>query len=206
MIYLIWWSPRWGKTTLAKKLSQKLSIPVLSTDFFRLMLLPYFNWKQKEEAFPFEEMYDKVGIESLYTVYSGKELLSADMHESQILWKGIQSFIDFIVSSKKDYIIEWIHLLPELLSMYKDSSKCTILYLTKTDTEKICLWLRSNRGNDDWIADNVTDVWLTDVARVLSTYWVYFEEEARKYDFKFYNTEDDFFEVLDSIVSNITQK
>ncbi len=206
MIYLIGGSPRWGKTTLAQKLSKELSIPYLSTDYFRLMMIPYFSWEEKDVRFPFEKMENQSGIIWLYRDHSGKELLDADLHEADFLWTGISVFITHLMICRKDYIIEGVHFLPRLISQYRENKDIKSLILTKTDDQKILHWLRENRNNGDWIADNIKDdATLWNAAKCLAEYGKYFEDESKKYDLPFLSTEDDFFRTLDHAIELLKQ-
>lgn len=207
MIYIISGSPRGGKTTLAKKLSLRLSIPYFSTDYLRLMLIPYSSpWVERDTHFPFEKMCDASGIASLYRDYSGHDLLDADIVESDFLWTGIDTFISFLLQTWQDYILEWSHFLPRLVSKYKDEASVRIVYLTKTDEEKIFDGLVNNRGNNDWIADNIhDDSTLRLAASWLAEYGKYFEVESAKYWLTSISTENDFSETLERVLDMLIE-
>ena len=194
MIYLIWWSPRSGKTTLSKKLSQELSIPYISTDYLRLVVIPYFQWDDKKENFPFEEMFEKYNnVEIFYKNSKGKDILNADIKEAHTLWKGIMGFIQHLLLSKTDYIIEWVHFLPELVNTFKNNTEVKIVILIKEDEQKIFDGLIENRWSGDWIADNIKDdTVLRSTAKSLSEYGKYFNEEWEKYWIHIINTEESF--------------
>lgn len=194
MIYLIWGSPRSWKTTLSKKLSQDLDIPYISTDYLRLVIMPYFKWVDKDINFPFESMFDKYwDIEEFFKNSKWNDLLNADVKEAETLWEGIMWFIEYLLLSNTDYIVEWVHFLPKLVNKLQDKKNIKIVTLTKVDQQKIFEWLIKNRGNGDWIADNINDnKVLEKVAESLSGYGKYFTEESGKYWLKVINTEQNF--------------
>lgn len=199
MIYLIWGSPRSGKTILAKKLSKTLDIPYISTDYLRLVVMSYFKNEDKNINFPFEKMFNIAwGIDNFFKNYSWKELLKADIKESETLWSGIESFIKHLLFSKTNYIIEGIHFLPKLIKKYKDDKNFKIIILTKIIDDKIFNGLLQNRNTWDWIADNIKDdKILLSAAKSLSEYGKYFIKESKKYEFMFINTEDNFHDKIE---------
>ena len=201
MIYLIGGSMRGGKTTLAKKLSKELDIPCISTDYLRLVVMSYFLGEEKDVSFPFEKMFDLSGMK-IFQDYSGSELLEADIKESEVLWRGIESFIQHLLLVKKDYIFEGVHLLPSLVAKYKESGDFKIVLLTKIDKEKILRGLLENKGNNDWIADNInSSKELAIVAGSLEKYGKYFVEESKKYGLRWINTEDNFKDRIDEALN-----
>ncbi len=191
MLYLIGGSMRGGKTTLTKKLSKELDVPYISTDYLRIVVMSSFTGEEKDANFPFERMFDLSGMK-IFQDYSGKELIEADIKESEFLWRGIKSFIEHLLLVKNDYILEGVHLLPSLVAEYKVNDSFRIVQLVKTDKEKILQGLINNKGNGDWIADNVEDKDLDAVAGSLVEYGKYFVEQSDKYGLRYVNTEDDF--------------
>lgn len=204
MIYLIGGSMRGGKTTLAKKLSDVLNVTYISTDYLRLVVMSYFEGKEREVNFPFEKMFD-VSDMNIFQDYPGRELLKADLKESETMWRGIESFIKYILLVNKDYIFEGVHLLPSLVAKYKNDSNFKIILLAKTNQEKILQGLLENRGNGDWIADNIdNDEVLVSVAESLVEYGKYFTRECDEYGLKCINTEDNFSDRIDEALKYLT--
>jgi 2-phosphoglycerate kinase len=206
MIYLIGGSPRSGKTILSKKLAKALDIPHLSTDYLRLIVMPYFKGEDKNENFPFEKMFDLAGIDKFFNDYSGQEMLEADIREAKTLWPGIKSFIDHLLLCKTDYIIEGVHFLPNLVSQFKDDKNFKIILLAKTDSDKIFSGLLQNKNGGDWIADNIKDdKTLLSAAKSLSEYGKYFVEESKKYGFTCINTEDNFLGRIEDVANSLKE-
>ncbi len=202
MIYLIGGSPRSGKTILSKKLSQDLGIPYLSTDTLRLFMVACLDDEDKYSYFPFEKMFDSTAIDSFYKKYSGDSILKADVEEAKNLMPGIVAFIKYFQSSNSDYILEGVHFLPELISGLQEDEGIKTVILSKKDSDKIYEGLIENRGNNDWIADNIQDDGtLLAAAKSLSLYGEYFETEAAKYNIAHINTEDSFFDKIEEALT-----
>ena len=78
-----------------------------------------------------------------------------------------------------------------------------IVFLTKLNADKILKGLVKNKQNGDWLIDNIKDKKsLPIAAKYLSDYGKYFKEETKKYDFKCFNTEDDFLSQINKITNN----
>lgn len=202
MIYLIGGSPRSGKTILARKLSQKLSIQNISTDLLRLFMIASLNPADKYKYFPFEKIFDTAGsVESFYQSTTASEMLAADITEAENLMPGILAFIDHLQKTETDYIIEGVHFLPSLIPHLKTAPNIKILILTKTDGTLIHQGLKENKGQSDWIADNIhNDQTLANAVNSLAEYGKYFETESEKYQFHYINTEDHFLDKIEEAV------
>ena len=84
MIYLIGGTPRSGKTTLSKKLSEALNIQYISTDILRLCMVASLKNPEKYKYFPFEKMFDSaVTVDVFYRDVSAEKMLSADIEEAK---------------------------------------------------------------------------------------------------------------------------
>jgi 2-phosphoglycerate kinase len=197
MLYLIGGSPRGGKSILSRKLSKALTVPYVSTDNLRLVVLPYHKGKEKDKNFPFIKMFDSVAIDKFFQKYSGQEMLRADLQEAKSIWPGMKSLIDHLLVCKMDYIIEGIHLLPNFVKQYKDNKNVKIVFLTKVDEGKIYKGLLRNKNNSDWLMDNTKNKeTILLVAKSLNDYGKFFLKETEKYGFKCFNTEDKFLDQI----------
>lgn len=201
MIYLIGGSPRGGKTILSEKLSKKIKAPYVSTDYLKLMLRPYFKGAEKEKMFPFDKIWKSLTRENFFKKYTGKEMLHMDTYEAKIIWPGVRLFITHLAKGQIDYIIEGVHLLPKYIKYFKNNPNVKIIFLSKTDEEKIYKGLFKNKGRKDWIMDKLEDKAIIKLAaRNLSTYGPYFEKETKKYKLKLINTESDFNKQLNEAI------
>lgn len=207
MLYLIGGSPRGGKTILSKKLSKKIEVPYISTDYLKLILRPYFKEKERKEMFPFDKIWKKLNLNDYFLNYTGKQMLAIDIKEGKTLWTGMKYLISHLSKRKIDYIIEGVHLLPNLIKDFKDDPNVKIIFLTKTDEEKIYSGLFKNKSERDWILEKVKDKDILKlVAKSLSFQGSYFEKETKKYNFKLINTEDNFLEKINQAITYLTKK
>lgn len=204
MIYLIGGGPRSGKTTVARALSEKIGVPYISTDYFRLVVMPYFKGDKMALNFPYEVMFDQYdSIHEFFAASGGNDLLEADLKESDVLWEGIEAFLEHMLMSDTDYIVEGIHLLPKFIEKYNDDENVKSVILYKKNVELIFDGLKANQNNDDWIASNIdSDEVLTKAAESLGVYGKYFEDAISKYEgMNGINTEENFFERIDKVIS-----
>lgn len=193
MIYLIGGSARAGKSLLAKKLGQKLLIPYLTIDDLRPVIMAYFKGNEKQANFPFERMFDVKKIDEYYQKYSSQEIFQADLKEIKAMWPGVKALINHLLACKVDYVLDGIYLLPSLVKCYENSKNVKIIYLVKTDEEKIYEGLFKNTNNHDWLLGNTKNKeTIRLAAKSVSDYGKFFSREADKYGFEHINTEDDF--------------
>ncbi len=62
------------------------------------------------------------------------------------------------------------------------------------DKDKIYQGILDNKNGNDWISDNIQDKEIIlKAAESLVLYGNYFLREAKKYNFKYFNTEDNFY-------------
>lgn len=198
MIYLIGGAPRCGKTILAKKIAVKRKIPCISTDTIRSMVIactpkrhinkkfPYQHLQLEENAVPYQDMARN----------SSAVLLRAEITESKSIWPSTRAMIEHFVECKQDFIIEGVHLLPELvvqLRKMKYWKNIKIIYLVKQNKEAILDGFRRNTSPHDWLAGALkNEVVLQKAAAMVCTKSMYIAKQAKKLQFKVVNMDDDF--------------
>ena len=207
MIYLIGGSPRGGKSILSRKLSKKLNIPYISSDTVKLVLRPYFKGKKKYEMFPFDKIWHSLKLDDYFLQYSGQQMINIDIREGKTIWPAMKNLIQHYLDRKIDYIYEGVHLLPSLVKEFRGNNDVKTVFLTKQDEEKIYQGMFKNKGNRDWIMDNTKNKdTIRLAAKSLSIYGNYFLREARKYNFKCINTEDNFSKKLNEAMQYLIAK
>jgi 2-phosphoglycerate kinase len=197
MIYLIGGSPRGGKSILSRKLSKKLNVPYISTDNLKSVVMPYFKGKEKLKCFPIEKMFDLAAIDKYFENYTGQEMLAANIAEAKSMWPGIKSLILYLRACDMDYIIEGVHLLPNLVKQFSNDKNIKIAFLVKSDEVKIFNGLLRNKNNNDWLVDHVkNEKTVSMAAKSLCVYGKYFNKESEKYGLMCINTEDNFLDKI----------
>ncbi|MFH1142422.1 MAG: hypothetical protein ABIH67_02740 [Candidatus Uhrbacteria bacterium] len=212
MIYLIGGSPRSGKTTLSIKLSKKLGVPWISSDYIRSFILPYIPKKDIAFRMPIEEMFfkkSKCNNDLYYQNYSLSEQIQADIIEGKTMWPGIKRFIENSIWSKNSFIIDGVHLLPEMVSQFKGTSfwkNIKIVYLVKTDEEKILPGFWKSNDPSDWLLTcTKKDKIFSEAAKMVAKFGRYLEKEAKKYGLKVYNTDQNFQKKINQAVKNLSK-
>lgn len=175
MIYLIWWSPRCWKTTLSTSIQKNYDIPCLHLD---QLMWTYFNSLTKEkqqELFPIYSL--KNWDAERFDRYTMKENIDIELKE----WRNMTNIILNIIKdnsfSFQDYIIEWVHLTPELVRSIIDKNGTKVfktVFIINTSCNNILKWIRShlNTGWECWLK------WLPDdCLNLYSSFISIFSEE-----------------------------
>lgn len=133
MIYLIGGSPCSGKSTVAKALANKLSIPVIGTDIIRA-------WMQKmlkREEYP--DLFHAVGLaaDEYLTKNSPSEIVEKEVIQQRIVSKGILAFIEADYEWDS-YVIEGTGITPELITDAQKLNKyISALVLVDKNSDRI---------------------------------------------------------------------
>jgi len=192
MIYLVGGAPRCGKTIFSKMLSKKKRISWISTDGLESVIKVY-----NPEKFP-----------KLDTCKATpKQLLAAEIKDAKTLWPGVERLIRSMLKWKHDYVIEGVHLLPQLVAKLKklpEWKQIKVVYLVKHDTDKIIAGFKQSDPETDWLVRCIKsdDDWQT-YADMVMVKAEYMEKEAKKYGFKLVNTENNFKKTITNLLLKI---
>ncbi len=199
MIYLIGGAPRCGKTMLSKQIALKKNCSWVSTDTIRSMVLASTQKSRIDTLFPFEKLQrsEKAGVPYQDVASNTPQvLLRAEITESNSLWPSVRAMIETLIDAHEEYVIEGVHLMPELIHTFKGTphwKQIRLVYLVKTDLNKIIEGFAKNPSKHDWIRGALTNASLTEkIARVVQVESGHVAAEAEKYGFKVYNTEKNF--------------
>lgn len=194
MIYLIGGSPKCGKTTLAKQLSKVKKIPWVSTDSLETVVRSYYNKKDISKNFPASLQRGKSNDEK-YSKYSTKEIISAYCKQAKTLHLAIEMFILAEITDGNDYIIEGYHIEPKLIDQLNKKYQNNIksVFLVKDDINKFILNIKKSSTPNDWIiARTKKEETYLKIAKMISEYGKFFEREAKKYNLKTINMDNNF--------------
>ena len=195
MLYLIGGAPRCGKTILTEKIAKQKNIPYLSVDAFRAGLIPYFSQDEITKKLP--DQYLRLETNT------AEELLASEIIESKTLWLGIRGIIEYLILCKQEYIIEGVALMPEhiheLLKTH-DASHIRIIYLVKTDKEKIKDGLINNTSKHDWLKDLLQhEEFIEKAVNMIHMKSTYIQEQAKRFDFTVIDTSEHFTEKIQEL-------
>ena len=201
-IILIGGSPRSGKTTFAKALSQKLDCERISIDDLRKSEIERLGKEKSLEEFVFERVYDN--NDDFFQKYSPEEILEFEMQDAKALWSIIEEIIQSKLNQNSPTIIEGVQLFPELLEKYKNNPEIKIFLLYKKDKDLIAEGFHKNEDADDWLLNNTHNPKTFEhVAETFSLYGDFFEREAKKHDFVAINTEEDFEDKIKQLLDRL---
>lgn len=200
MLYLIGGSPRCGKTTLSRLLAEERRLSCFSTDLAATIINPYLTEAEREQY-----------IAGNHATDSPQSLLEHELANAQLLWPGVRRLLFSLLKHRAPFIIEGVHLLPRLLHELSSlpnwpdmTGRVRILYLVKTDAERIFAGLKQGTKETDWLLQSVqNDEELWNAALSIREKGLYFAEEAARYGYEVINTERDFHGTLRSALTQL---
>ena len=169
-IILIGGAPSVGKTTLAKKLSVSLGIPLISTDQIRSILKTTLN----------KEDYPDLFLDTK-DINEPAELFAIEMKQSEVVWKGVLAFIQSI-HPWDGGIIEGIAILPILIAKdVPDQENIKPIFMLQNDVTAISKIIEE-RSKLPWIKTKTPDQQEQKVKQII-LFNKQIESDARKYSF-----------------------
>jgi 2-phosphoglycerate kinase len=140
MIYLIGGSPRTGKSSLAKALAAKTSIPYISADDIASVITPYIPEQEYPEKLPIRFLRKEVNNsnDAFYSKYSAEDIVGFYLRQAVTLWPGFKNFIQYALADNHDFIIEGWQILPNLVNTIggsENKEKIRTCFLFKHDVE-----------------------------------------------------------------------
>ncbi len=205
-IYLIWWPPKCGKTTLSKRLSKVTGIPYISTDTIENVLMYYLN----PENFA-KNILKKNTLKSnddFYSKYSSEEIRDSYIEQSKTSYKAIRSIVETSIIEEDNIIIEWFHITPELVSELQQeftAERLEIVFLVKTNREKFLEDIHKSSTPNDWIIQKTKlESTFVKIATMIISYGGYFKQEANKYNLNCLDLSENFTEQIDVYIKNNT--
>jgi 2-phosphoglycerate kinase len=194
MIYLIGGAPRCGKTILSKKLARRKNISCITTDALRAVVLNSMPKSQVRRKFPFVFLK---GSEA----ESPESSLKTEVTEARSMWPGIKALIRQLIECEQDYVIEGVHLLPQLIRQFRGTKyqkNIKVLYLIKLDEDKIGQGLTRNTNEYDWLKPSLNNpAVIKNVAKMIRLKSEYIKRKAEQCGFPVVNTQNVFKKVIE---------
>ncbi len=131
---LIGGAPGTGKSYLARRIGEEVKLPWISTDSVREMMRELVRKEDYPELFHFS---NDVGAEKYLSTHTPEQIVDSQNRESIGVWKGIEAIIstDYVW---KDFIIEGIAVLPELVSSLSEEKVAAMtVFLVDDNKERI---------------------------------------------------------------------
>jgi 2-phosphoglycerate kinase len=157
-IILIGGAPTVGKSFIARKVSEELKLPWISTDGIREMMRKITNKKDFPGLFHFND--EKITAEKYLSTHTPQQIVDSQNAESKDVWKGVEAIVDTDYVWK-DYVIEGVAVIPELVNKI-DAAKHEIkpIFLVDENEERVreTVYTRGLWDNADTYSDEVKEI------------------------------------------------
>lgn len=192
MIYLIGGAPRLGKSIIARRLSKKLGIPWVSTDFLWAIATKYTSPREQRRLWPtIPEPEEGTAFIKLPL----EKQVRFQFHEAQSLWTALRTFVHYHTVSRDDVILEGVHLTPRLIARLKAlpfaRGKIRALVIRDENEQRILNNIRKNTSKDNWMRGASQRVQGL-IARFAAAVDRRLEREAKRYHVEALQRSDDF--------------
>lgn len=207
-IYLIWWPPKCGKTTLSKALSWQRGISYISADTLQNIVLYETSEEEKTVKFPHRELRRKYSNnDDFYGENSSGEVVKNYKHQAYASHKAIRSIVETYIIEKDSIIVEWYQVTPELVGDLKKEfweKNIVEIFLVKSDKWLFVENVEKSSTPSDWILEKTSHSCTFDkIAEMIILYWEFFQKEAQKYGFRLLNMDEKFEEKMDYLVKSL---
>ena len=127
-------APTVGKSFTARRLSEELEIPWISTDTIREMMRKIVDRGKYTNLFRFED--EERLAEQYLTTHTPQQIVDNQNKEGSDVWKGVMALIETDYSWK-NFIIEGVAILPSLVAQIKiDDCEVKPIFLVDNDKER----------------------------------------------------------------------
>lgn len=209
MFYLIGGAPRSGKTTIAKELSNKLSIPWISTDTLESVVVKYINSDNIEKLFP-KSVLRKLTNNSndeMYIKYTSNEIVDAYIEQGKSMAQAIETFIACEALYNHDYILEGHHISPDLVLILKDKFPIKAVFVGREDIEETLKAITINPHENDWVTSKTKNTeTYTLIANMLTEFSLRVKKSAEENNLQYVSVATNFKDVVEQIVGNINKE
>lgn len=208
-VYLIGGPPKCGKTTLAKTLSKRLSIPWISADTLQNIVYTYMDEKDHEKYFPHSYMKGENNDET-YSQNTPDSIVKEYINQGKTSYKAISMMAETQLIDKDDYIVEGYQVTPEIVDeIIKKfgSENIRTIFLVKHDERKFVEDIHKSSTPNDWIIRKTKEEnTFLKIAKMISGYSKYFEDEAKKYEFTVLSMDQNFENQIEKAISLLTKE
>lgn len=190
-IILIGGAPTSGKSFIARKLSEELKIPLISTDNIRSFMKEIVNEADCPDLFYFTKQKPDEYLSNT----EAQQIVKDQNKESYDVWRGVESFIK-TNSNWDSFIIEGVAILPGFI-VKKDflGKQLKPFFILDDNKERIReviygrgLWASAKKYSDDLKPKEIE--WV-----IAFNSWL--ENELKKYDYPIIKYKDKELNVLD---------
>ena len=198
-IILIGGIPRNGKTTLAKKISERLNVSTISTDTLEYIAYQYIPEDKIDNFFPKNLLRRKTDYNNdrMYSEFSAEEISESYIKQSDTVSKAIKALVEHSSQVGIGFVIEGYHLTPKLIKELKENKEygkyIESIILINTNPEEIVERSISSDTEKDWLRDQTEDENTYEkVGSMLNLYSNKLKQESEKEDIEVIDTGNDF--------------
>jgi 2-phosphoglycerate kinase len=199
MIYLIGGPPRCGKTTIAQKLSKKLSIPWVSSDVLESIVIAHTPTEKLPQLFPktvMRKKTKKTGNDGMYTQFTPKQITQAYIKQAKATWEAIRVLMESELKDGHSYIVEGYQIHPAFVKELQKkfgSQNVKSIFLVRYDIDKIVSGGKKYKAINDWFTGKThREETYPKIAAMVQQHSGYFEAQAKKYGMKVIDMDSDF--------------
>lgn len=206
MIFLIGGAPRCGKTTIAKKLSKKLSVSWISADTIEGMVKVSTSGEKRDKLFPKNVIRRKTrqSNDIMYSRYSATEIKNVYIKQAKSSWKAIFAMVEQEVKEGNSFIIEGHQVHPKLMSLLTTKfgkENIRPLVVTRFNTNTIVDGCLMHKAKNDWFIQKTNNKEIFyKIAEMIKSYSKFFDKDAKKYNIHTINVDIDFLSQINKIV------
>lgn len=181
MLYIISGASRSGKTKVAKELSKRYNLPYLSTDY---LMMGFMN------GVPEMGIHDKLWPNEI----------------AQKMWRFLEPFMETIIYSQEDYVLEGEAFLPELLKDFIDKyptqvKVCFMGYHSISVLEKMN-YIKTYASKNDWLANLPNHEIVSHIENMIQ-YSKQIEEMALKNNLTYIDTSEYFINGIETCIGEL---
>jgi 2-phosphoglycerate kinase len=209
MIYLIGGPPKCGKTTLAKKLSNKYRIPWISADTLQNIVWAYTPKEKHSTFFPHSYLRGDSN-DKFYSEHSSQQIVKNYIAQGKTTYDAISMMTETYLTDKDDFIVEGYQVTPEIVdAIFKkfDREHIKTVFLVKYDEQKFIQDIHKSTTPNDWIIRKTKNKGTFGlIAKMIAEYSHYFDTEAKKYGLSVFNMDEDFDKQLGLIEKHLVSQ
>ena len=207
-VFLIGGPPKCGKTTLAKALSQRLSISQISADTLQNIARSYIDQKDYKKFFPLRAIKGQDNDET-YSQNSSESIIQAYIEQGKTSYEAISVVTETYLIDEDNFIIEGYQITPQIVNQIIEkygSDKVKAIFLVKNDENKFVEDIYKSSTPNDWIIKKTKDKnTFFKIAEMITGYSKYFNDEANKYNFTVMNMDHNFEAQIEKAISFLSK-
>ena len=185
MIYFLGGPPRVGKSTIARTITGKHNINVVSTDSLGAVLESVLDPKLEPGLFivnKFNEMRVEDRINMM--VKNTTEHLHHQIEENRAVWKAVVPFVQREKDEGRDVLVEGVAILPELVNRLENVEYRIVLIGNQGKEHRENIKRSAQENELDWM-QNAGDRYIDAFAVFVKEMSEYLEGEAHIYGFNY---------------------